>query len=205
VDDRGCPSDTDGDGVVDGVDQCPSTPAGASVDSSGCPVDGDQDGVPDGIDQCPNTAPGTEVDETGCPRSQVQEELEEKGRVILHNVYFDFNKSTLRPDSKPALDEVGNALVKHPRLRIEIQGHTDAVGPAAYNQRLSQRRAQAVLDYLMANFPSLDRGAFVVRGYGESQPIATNATAEGRQENRRVEFVVLEGSGDVQGEKSGGS
>ncbi|HKK27134.1 MAG TPA: OmpA family protein [Gemmatimonadota bacterium] len=206
VDATGCPTDADADGVADGIDQCPSTPEGVRVDKTGCALDGDGDGVPDGIDKCPNTAPNTEVDETGCPRSKVQEQLEEKGRVVLHNVYFDFDRATIRPESRPALDEVGNALVKNRQLRVEIQGHTDAVGPAAYNLELSQRRARAVLEYLLANFPSLDRGEFVVRGYGETQPIASNATAEGRQENRRVEFVVLEGSGNVSGQRQvGGS
>lgn len=202
---KGCPTDGDGDGVPDGVDRCPGTPKGAEVDPHGCPRDRDGDGVANGIDQCPNTAESTEVDQQGCPRNEVQKQLEEKGRVILHNVYFDFDRATLRPESKPALDEAGNALAKHPKLRIEIQGHTDAVGPSEYNLQLSQRRARAVLDYLLANFPSLDRSAFVVRGYGETQPIASNASAEGRQENRRVEFVVLEGSGGVSGERSGGS
>lgn len=188
VDERGCPTDADGDGVFDGIDQCPETPAGAMADSAGCPTDGDSDGVLDGLDLCPNTPADREVDENGCT---IIEAGIEAGRLVLHNVHFDFDKATLRPDARTVLDDVGNALVDRPDVRIEIQGHTDAIGTDAYNRDLSQRRAEAVLDYLLTHFPTLDRTRLTARGYGESSPIAPNDTEEGRAQNRRVEFVVL--------------
>ncbi len=191
VDTAGCPSDSDGDGVLDGLDACPDTPAGARVDAEGCALDADADGVADGLDRCPNTAPGTEVDATGCPLNLIQRELEETGRVVLHGVYFDFNRATLRPESRMSLDQAGEALVRNPELQVEIQGHTDAIGSDAYNVQLSDRRARAVYRYLSDNFPELEPGRLSTRGYGEAQPVATNQSAEGRQENRRVEFRVL--------------
>ncbi len=183
----GCALDADGDVVADGVDRCPNTMAGAVVDESGCATDGDSDGVPDGLDRCPNTPEGREVNDDGCTRIEAGLEA---GRLILRNIYFDFNSAKLRPQSRLVLDEVAQALIERPNLVIEIQGHTDSMGGEAYNQRLSQARAQAVLDYL-ATYREIDSGRFSVRGYGESRPIAPNETPEGRQENRRVELVVL--------------
>lgn len=201
VNESGCATDTDADGVPDGIDQCPNTPVGAQVDETGCSRDADADGVPDGIDQCPNSAPGANVDEVGCEISTVEAELIETGRIVLRDVHFDFDRATLRPESRPILNEVGEVLLRHPELRIEIQGHTDAIGPDPYNQGLSDRRARAVLEYLVTNFPGLDPDQYTTRGYGESRPVATNATDEGRQLNRRVEFVVLEGPANIQGQR----
>jgi outer membrane protein OmpA-like peptidoglycan-associated protein len=187
VDEFGCPFDADDDGVPDGLDRCPNTPAGAHVDQSGCPVDSDGDGVADGLDRCPNTPADREVDEAGCTRIQAGLEA---GRLVLSSVYFRTNSAELLPDSRRVLDEVGQALLDRPESQIEIQGHTDSSGAAAYNLQLSERRAQAVFEYLVATYPGLDRGRFTVRGYGESRPIASNDTADGRAMNRRVEFVV---------------
>jgi outer membrane protein OmpA-like peptidoglycan-associated protein len=192
VDARGCPSDSDGDGVYDGIDQCPDTPRGATVDARGCPMDSDGDGVYDGIDQCPDTPKGVKVDETGCTvvTSAKEAQLLDTGTLRLENVYFDTNKATLKPESSASLDEAGGILVKWPQLRIEVAGHTDSVGEDAYNQALSQRRAQAVLDYFLGKF-SLKAGQFSVKGYGESNPAADNDTPQGRSQNRRVELNVL--------------
>lgn len=191
VDARGCSSDSDDDGVLDGIDQCPDTSPGAEVDERGCALDEDGDGVPDGIDECPNTAPGSEVDEQGCP-DEVQRQLEEEGRLVLEAVHFEFDSAELRESAVPILTELGEVLVARPGVRVEIQGHTDSVGAEAYNQDLSQRRAESVLDFLLENFSELQRDQFVAEGYGESQPVASNDTEEGRQQNRRVEFVVLQ-------------
>jgi OOP family OmpA-OmpF porin len=188
VDATGCPLDSDGDGVFDGVDQCPNTPAGATVNETGCPLDTDADGVYDGIDRCPNTPEGREVDEFGC--SVIQAGLEE-GRLVLSSIYFQTGSSTLTPQSRMVLDEVGQALLDRATIRVEIQGHTDSSGSAAVNQRISEQRARSVFTYLVSTFPGLDRGRFTVRGYGEARPIATNATPDGRSMNRRVEFVVV--------------
>ena len=193
VDAAGCPHDADGDGVLDGLDQCPDTPKGAVVDGRGCPKDSDHDGVPDGIDKCPDTSPGLKVDKDGCPIEVTEKETEllDTGMIRLQNVNFDTGKATLRPEALPALDIVGQVLSKWPDLRIEIGGHTDSRGSAAFNQKLSEARMNAVLDYLLEKFPALRREQYVTKGYGESKPIASNRTAEGMAQNRRVEFVVL--------------
>lgn len=185
VDAFGCPGDDDLDFVLNGLDKCPDTPRGALVDKDGCPWDSDGDGFLDGIDRCPDTPAGAVVDDKGC--SEIQEGIM-RGLLVLHNVYFDFNMDTLRPESMPILDEVGQALLQRPGIRFEVQGHTDGVGSSQYNDELSQRRANTVLGYLLDNFTDLDSDLYSARGLGESRPIATNETPEGRQENRRVEF-----------------
>ncbi len=110
--------------------------------------------------------------------------------VRLNNVFFDFDKSTLRKESFPELDRVITLMKENPKLKVEIAGHTDWKGTDEYNQSLSQRRTNSVVKYLVDHSVSSTR--LVPKGYGEKQPIATNATDEGRQKNRRVEFVVLE-------------
>ncbi|HSG82587.1 MAG TPA: OmpA family protein [Gemmatimonadota bacterium] len=190
VDVNGCPIDSDADGVFDGPDLCPNTPAGATVNQVGCPLDSDGDGVYDGIDRCPNTPQEREVDEVGC--SLVQAGLE-RGRLILSSIFFQTGSSDLMPQSRRVLDEVGQALLDRPEIRVEVQGHTDSTGGADTNLRLSEQRARSVFTYLVSTFPGLDRTRFVVRGLGESRPIATNDTPDGRSMNRRVEFVVIGG------------
>jgi outer membrane protein OmpA-like peptidoglycan-associated protein len=188
VDERGCPSDQDGDGVFVGIDLCPNTPAGVRVDLTGCPLDSDNDGVFDGIDQCPDTPAGAEVDERGCTVVQAGVAA---GLLVLDNVEFEFNSAALAPASLVTLNEVGQALMTRPEASIEIQGHTDAVGAAGYNMQLSQRRADAVREYLLANF-DLQPGQLTSKGLGEADPIASNDTDEGRARNRRVQFVIEE-------------
>lgn len=186
VDARGCPSDRDGDGVFFGIDVCPNTPAGVVVDATGCPLDSDSDGVFDGIDQCPDTSPGAEVDSVGC--TVVQAGIA-AGLLVLDNVEFAFNSAELAPSATSILDEVGQALSTRPEANVEVQGHTDAVGSAAYNMQLSQRRADAVRQYLLANY-DLDPSQLTAKGYGEASPIESNDTDEGRARNRRVQFVI---------------
>ena len=142
-------------------------------------LDGDGDGVNDCDDRCPSTTPGTVVGPDGC-------ELEVA--VDLRGVEFDFDKSTLRPESQQTLNEATEVLRQYPDIRVEVAGHTDSIGTDQYNQGLSERRAQAVYDYLVNN--GIDAGRLNSRGYGEGSPIADNATREGRQRNRRVELVV---------------
>ncbi|HEY6573006.1 MAG TPA: OmpA family protein, partial [Candidatus Eisenbacteria bacterium] len=157
VDAKGCPMDSDSDGVLDGLDQCENTPAGCTVNSNGCPSDADQDGVCDGVDKCPDTPANVRVDRNGCPIevSQKETELLDTGMIRLQDVNFDTGKSTIKPESEKVLDEVGNILARWPELRIEIGGHTDSRGSDALNQRLSDSRAKAVLDYLINKFPEL--------------------------------------------------
>ena len=194
VDMYGCPKDSDGDGVADGLDQCANTPKGATVDMKGCPMDSDGDGVPDGLDQCAGTPAGTLVDANGCPRkadTAMAQQLLDTGMIRTSSIRFGSGSSELTADSKPIIDEIGRTLVEWPELKIEIGGHTDSSGAAAKNQALSQARAQAVLDYLKAKFPTIKGGQYTVMGYGEDKPIADNGTADGRAANRRVEFSVL--------------
>ncbi|MDH3222980.1 MAG: OmpA family protein [Gemmatimonadota bacterium] len=186
VGENGCSSDGDGDGVLDGLDQCPGTMPGADVDENGCASDGDEDGIPDGLDECPRTPSGSPVNAQGCSEAELRIEA---GRLILHNVYFNFDQETMRSESQAALDEVGQILAERDDLRVEIQGHTDSIGDEDFNLRLSQARADAVLEYLTSRFPNT-AGRLSAVGLGESQPLADNGFVEGRQENRRVEFIV---------------
>lgn len=109
--------------------------------------------------------------------------------IILRNIFFDFDKATLRPESKAELERVYQLLIENPRLKVRIAGHTDSMGSDEYNQKLSENRARAVYEYLIQRGISADRLSYV--GYGESKPIDTNDTAEGRQNNRRVELEIL--------------
>jgi outer membrane protein OmpA-like peptidoglycan-associated protein len=126
------------------------------------------------------------VDAVGCPR---------KGSVTLHGVNFEFNSATLTSESRPLLDAVAADLKAHPQLKVELEGHTDSVGNDAYNMKLSQRRAEAVRDYLISQGAS--SANLTARGYGESRPIADNKTESGRAENRRVAMSVTDNPGDV--------
>lgn len=181
VDSNGCPLYSDGDSVPDYLDKCPGTPSGVSVDADGCPIDTDGDGVPDGLDQCPGTPAGAVVDANGC--SEVGQAL-----AVLSNVNFDLNSDQLRADDQPALEEVLGTLQANPSIAVDIVGHTDSSGAAAYNQDLSVRRAESVRGWLNSRGISADR--MTASGMGEEQPIASNETKEGRAENRRVEFTV---------------
>jgi len=212
VDRNGCPLDSDGDGVPDSQDKCPNTPQGVPVDRHGCPFDTDGDGVPDYKDNCPNTQPGVAVDERGCsldldgdgvlnrddlcPNTLPGLEVDKTGcpirnqELVLDGVHFEFNKATLRPDAKTILDRVAKSLADQPEVRAEIAGHTDSIGSAAYNQKLSEQRAASVRNYLISKGVNPD--SLVSRGYGETQPVANNATEEGQARNRRTELRLAE-------------
>ncbi len=182
VDVNGCPFDTDQDGVPDYRDDCPNTPYGEQVNERGCSRDSDGDGVENSIDQCPNTFPGLEVDKVGCPvLNQV---------ITLHNVHFEFNRADLLPDSRQLLNRVAKSLNDQPDLKIEVAGHTDALGSDEYNLRLSERRAAAVRNFLVS--VGVNPANVVAKGYGETVPIAENSSEEGRAKNRRVEIHLLE-------------
>lgn len=111
-------------------------------------------------------------------------------RIVLNNIFYDFNKATLRPESEAELDRLYKLLNENPTLKIEISGHTDNVGSATYNQKLSESRAKAVVDYLFDK--GIDKTRLTFRGYGFNRPVAKNDTEEGRQQNRRTEFEILE-------------
>ncbi len=172
VDDDGCPLDADGDGVPDYLDKCPGTPKGVKVDAVGCPLDTDKDGVYDYLDKCPGTPMGATVDARGC--------------WVLKGVHFDTDKSDIKPMYYGLLDDVAAIVKGNPGLRVEVQGHTDNVGSAEYNQDLSAKRAQAVMEYLAGK--GIDSSRLSYEGYGLTRPSATNDTTEGRSLNRRVEL-----------------
>jgi OOP family OmpA-OmpF porin len=173
------PLDSDGDGVPDDRDQCPNTPAGVAVDEVGCPLDSDGDGVPDYRDKCPGTPLGTKVDADGCA-------IIESMVIDLNVEEFDFGSAELRPPMKDALDNLADTILRsRGEETITIVGHTDSVGPAEYNQGLSQRRAQSAADHLISRGVDTDR--VTVKGEGETSPIADNDTDAGRARNRRIE------------------
>jgi OOP family OmpA-OmpF porin len=135
--------------------------------------DSDGDGVLDDQDECPDTPKGATVNSKGCWTL--------KGVVL-----FDFDKYDIKPEAYPLLDEVVTIVKKNPQMEMEMQGHTDNVGSAEYNQGLSERRAQAVMDYLVRN--GIDPERLSYRGYGLTRPAASNDTEEGRTQNRRAEL-----------------
>ena len=186
VDVNGCELDSDGDGVVDGVDACPNTPAGVAVDSRGCPLDSDGDGVTDDKDECPNTPRGTRVDDRGCP------EVVEEPVTFNLTVEFAFDSAEINEIGVQELFRAIRFLREHPSTDAVVEGHTDSRGDEAYNQGLSERRAGAVRQAIVNS--GIDASRLTVRGFGESRPAATNDTEDGRQQNRRVTIVVDESS-----------
>ncbi|MDZ7735687.1 MAG: OmpA family protein [Gammaproteobacteria bacterium] len=175
--------DSDGDGVPDFRDWCAGTPAGVEVDNRGCPLDSDGDGVPDYLDRCPNTAANTRVDEHGCPYPGT-------ALFTLEGVHFEFDSARLKSSAEAILQQAVRKLRDNSGVAVDVVGHTDSTGPDAYNRDLSKRRAQSVADYLTANGISSSR--LTVRGEGESNPVTSNDTREGRAMNRRVELTVGE-------------
>lgn len=148
--------------------------------------DDDGDGVPNNIDRCPSTPRGSKVDAFGC--TIVSKEANDQLREIIKNIYFETNSANLKAESLPNLDKVVAILNKFPEARLIIEGHTDADGADEYNLSLSQNRADAVKKYLVSKGIGSDRLA--AKGYGETMPVATNATPEGKAQNRRVELIL---------------
>ncbi len=179
----GGPKDSDGDGVYDHRDQCPGTPRGTAVDARGCPLpaktagplDMDGDGIYDDDDVCPGTPQGAKVDNRGC--------------WVLEGVEFATNEAVIRPQYEAELEAVVDVLLQNPHVKVQIQGHTDSVGDANYNQQLSEARAKSVMAYLVDK--GIDRKRLSAIGMGETRPIASNDSAAGRDRNRRVELKPL--------------
>ena len=197
-DEDGCPDDipdTDGDGLLDPDDQCPQQPEDKDgfQDEDGCPdPDNDQDRILDVDDKCPNepeTVNGFE-DGDGCPDKGLVVVTKEKIQ-ILQKVFFFTNKATIKKESYEVLNQVANVMIGNPNIkRVRVEGHTDSRGSDSYNKKLSDRRAKSVRQYLIERGVEPERLDGV--GYGEEVPIADNATAEGRAENRRVEFTIMD-------------
>jgi outer membrane protein OmpA-like peptidoglycan-associated protein len=175
---NGCP-DQDGDGIADRDDRCPDQPGPRLL--QGCP-DRDGDGIADIDDRCPDL-PGI-AENKGCP------ELEEEEKRILEfavqNVEFEFGKATLANTSFSILDQISDIMKRYPGYKLRITGHTDNVGSESNNQALSERRARSCYEYMVSKGISSSRLSYL--GRGESDPIESNDTAEGRSRNRRVEF-----------------
>ncbi len=184
---KGCP-DKDGDSLVDGKDECPNE-AGPEA-SFGCP-DGDGDRVPDYRDTCPEEAAQADIDplrNNGCPAVVYYAEDQ---LVIEEQVNFASGRATIQQSSNRLLDNVATALKLAPDVtKVEVGGHTDSSGDDAKNLKLSQDRAQAVVDRLVKHGVEAER--LIAKGYGETKPIGDNETKEGKEANRRVEFIILE-------------
>lgn len=179
---NGCP-DADGDGIKDSEDECPNEAGPA--ENNGCPwQDRDNDGVLDKDDECPEVA-GTAAN-NGCPEPTVEviEELNEYSRTIL----FDLNKASVRNESEETLKSIAEIMKEYPQTIFHIEGHTDSTGSASYNEKLSKERAASVREFLISE--GIPANRLTSEGYGETQPIASNNTAQGRQENRRVEISL---------------
>jgi outer membrane protein OmpA-like peptidoglycan-associated protein len=199
LDEDGCPElDNDLDTVLDQNDKdstgksCandPEDPDGYE-DADGCPEpDNDKDTVPDLEDQCPMEPGPAGGDKPGCPKKPALAIVTDKEIKIMQQIHFEFDKDKIKPESFPILDAVSDILVQNPKIRLEIQGHTDNKGSAVYNKKLSDRRAAAVLKYLVAK--GIDAGRLTSFGYGLERPIADNKTDQGRALNRRVQFVLI--------------
>ncbi|MDT0554189.1 OmpA family protein [Urechidicola vernalis] len=205
----GCP-DSDGDGVADNKDACPD--AAGPTANNGCPWgDADEDGINDNEDKCPNEAgpasnngcPFTDTDGDGiadkddnCPEDagsaanngcpEVPESVKEALRAYAKTIVFDTGKETIKDTSADVLEKIVAVMKDYPQEKFVVEGHTDNVGSEANNQKLSERRAESVLAYLLSKGVSSDN--LSSKGYGESNPIHSNDTREGRRANRRVEI-----------------
>ena len=218
VDKNGCPLDSDDDGVYDYLDLCANTPIEARgfIDKNGCPLDSDDDGVADYLDKCPNTpveARGT-VDEKGCPRDtdgdgiadyldncpklfgvaankgcpEVKKEVRTLFQKALQGIQFESGKDVIKKSSNIILDQIAKVLIDNKSYLVEVQGHTDNVGKPELNQLLSEKRANAVRNYLISK--GVEEKRITAKGYGDTKPVASNKTTQGKAKNRRVEFIV---------------
>lgn len=181
---QGCPiPDTDKDGINDEEDKCPAQAGPAS--NQGCPfVDTDGDGIADPDDKCPNLF-GTPENQ-GCP--DIKADVAKKIDYAANNIYFATGKHTLLNKSFKGLDDVVKEMKADAGLQIAINGHTDDIGSDASNMKLSENRAAAVKAYLVKK--GIDESRVKAIGFGETQPVADNKTAAGRQKNRRVELEL---------------
>jgi outer membrane protein OmpA-like peptidoglycan-associated protein len=192
IQNKGCP-DTDNDGIVDMDDECPSQAGSAQL--KGCP-DRDMDNVADHKDQCPDTF-GT-VENKGCPLVKEPETIKvvqlttEEAKVLkeaFNNLEFETGKAVLKSTSLSSLEELAELLNAKPAYRLLVSGHTDNVGNAAANVKLSKSRADAIKIYLVGKGVATDK--VITEGFGAKKPIASNTTEAGRQKNRRVEMKVI--------------
>lgn len=175
--------DTDKDGITDDLDKCPKK-YGKGVD--GCPVDSDGDGILDQKDRCPKVAGVKE--NGGCPKLKLEEAETKVVKEEIKNIRFEYGKGSLHPSSYPILDKVAAIMNKYKSARLGIAGHTDNDSSSEFNLKLSQQRAVSCRKYLIEKGIAPSR--ILAKGYGETRPIASNDTEEGRKQNRRVEFIL---------------
>ncbi len=192
-DSDGCPdTDDDRDGIADASDKCPRDPEDidAFEDQDGCvEPDNDKDGINDGADDCP-LAPGPAANR-GCPPAPGRVRVTAARIEIDDRVYFDTGRATIQEVSFPLLREVAAAINAAPDIAgVQVAGHTDSEGDDAANLALSQARADAVRLFLVT-YGGVDPSRLEARGFGETMPVASNQTEEGRAQNRRVEFVIV--------------
>jgi len=178
MDNKGGPMDTDTDMIVDYEDQYPNTSSVVKVDNKDIAGDKDADGVPDFKDACPDTPKGIDVDQDGCIQA------------VKLEIHFDFNKTEVKDEYYAELEMVAEYMKKFPEIKVVIEGHTDNLGSTIYNLKLSQKRADAVRSILINKFGILPE-RIIAKGYGETRPIASNNTPEGRAKNRRVIAVFI--------------
>jgi len=190
----GCPDlDNDKDGIGDRIDQCPDVAEDIDgfQDDDGCPdCDNDGDGVPECptvIDLCPDQ-PAQTAD--GCPQKYKMIVVTATKIELKQTVYFDTRKAKIKKVSFPLLDEVAQALVDNPKIKVRIEGHTDSQGSDKFNLKLSQQRADSVRKYMIAK--GVDAFRMQAEGFGEAVPIEDNRTTAGRATNRRVEFFITD-------------
>jgi OOP family OmpA-OmpF porin len=181
---KGCPvPDTDGDGLNDESDFCPDK--AGTVEFNGCPIpDSDGDSLNDVEDKCPQDA--GPVERLGCP--EFAQEIVDSVKDASSNIFFKLNSNRLLSASEVALNKVVSILEANPGWKLRIEGHTDNNGEASYNLMLSQKRAQAVKTYLESKGIAPDR--LTAEGFGDTKPLASNATLAGRKQNRRVELIL---------------
>jgi outer membrane protein OmpA-like peptidoglycan-associated protein len=148
-------------------------------------ADGDKDEIPDKVDRCPDVVGS--ADNWGCP--EYKKVVVKRDKLDLkEKLFFAWNQAVLQEVSYPVLDEVVQALKENKSFRVQVQGHSSAEGSPEHNQTLSEKRAQAVIDYLVAH--GVDKERLTSKGLADTVPIDSNATVAGRENNRRVEFVV---------------
>jgi outer membrane protein OmpA-like peptidoglycan-associated protein len=187
---RGCPPDRDRDGIPDADDACPEVPGLPSDDpkKNGCPADTDGDGIPDDKDACPREAGPASADpkQNGCPTAV---RVEGTQIIILEQVNFETGRDEIKPDSFALLQQVTDVLRQHPEIaRVAVDGHTDDRGGDKPNKNLSERRALAVVRWMVEH--GVDARRLEARGFGQRRPLADNKTDAGRAKNRRVEFQI---------------
>lgn len=173
--------DSDNDSVSDAQDACPNTQPGVAVGTDGCEPDQDEDGIVDRLDLCIDSSAQADLNPFGCPADTP---------IILADLYFSSGTADLSPAARSYLDRVAAILQRSPETVFEVGGHTDSIGEPERNLTVSRQRAQAVADYLISK--GIDAERLRPVGYGPANPVADNASPEGRRANRRVELKIMD-------------